>query len=360
MLENILENYFLDNTLKNWLISFAIIIGGILFAKLIYFLISKVLKLLTLKTKTNIDDVVIEKIERPAIFLIIVLAIKFGLERLHFSENFDLNLHRVFVLLIAFNITWFFIRIIEAIIEEILVPLSKRDDNDLDDQIVLLIERGLRIFLWSLGIVVGLNNAGFDVGGLIAGLGIGGLALALAAQDTVKNIFGGITIFLDKPFRLNDRIVINGLDGIIESIGIRSTRLRTFQGTLISIPNAQFSDNHIENITIEPSRRVVSILGLTYDTPPEKIELSLQILKQISADNVDLVQHENTLVFFEKFSAFSLDIKFIYFIKKNSDIFNTMHKINYEVLKRFNENHLEFAFPTQTIYRKSLDAPENK
>lgn len=105
--------------------------------------------------------------------------------------------------------------------------------------------------------IVALNNAGYDVGALIAGLGIGGLALAMAARDTVSNVFGGFTIFTDRPFTLNDRIKVSGFDGTVDEIGIRSTRLRTLAGTLVTIPNSTFSESAVENVSAEPSRKVV-------------------------------------------------------------------------------------------------------
>lgn len=354
-MEEILSQKYYHNTLLDWLISFGIIFGAIIFARFTYFVIGKVIKAFTSKTKTTLDDAIVEKIERPAIMLIILLGSRFSLERLHFVDKLDSVIHRAFVLIIALNITWFIVRIISAIIEEYLIPYSKRDDNRLDDQMVLLIDRGIGTLLWTIGIILGLNNAGFDVGALIAGLGIGGLALALAAQDTVKNIFGGVTIFVDKPFRIGDRIIINNMDGFVEHIGVRSTRLRTLEGRLITIPNLQFSESPIENITIEPARRIVVNLGLTYNTPPQKMEQAIEILKQIVHDNSNIVIEENTRLFFSNFGAYSLDIRFIYFIKKEADIFQTQHTINQQILERFNSNGLEFAYPTQTIYRKALE-----
>lgn len=352
-MENIFDKVLVGNSVKEWSISLALILLTILFARLIFLLFGKIVKTYTSKTETKIDDAIVDNIERPSIMMVIVLGIRFAIERLHFSPSFDNFTHKAFILIIAINITWFVIRILDAVIEYYLVPLSKRDDNDLDVQIVLMIERGVRILLWSVGIIVGLNNAGFDVGALIAGLGIGGLAVALAAQDTVKNIFGGITIFLDKPFVIGDRIIIKGLDGFVEYIGMRSTRLRTMEGRLITIPNGQFSENPIENITIEPSRRVVTDLGLTYDTSPEKIELALKLLKEISLHYNMSVIDEETKAVFHGFGESSLSIRFIYFIRKEADLFDVPHLVNMEILKRFNEHHIEFAFPTQTLYTKN-------
>ncbi len=345
------EKYY-RNTLENWLISFGIIIVSIFLARATYWLLGTIVKSFTSRTKTNLDDLVVDKLEKPAVMLIISLGIRYGLERLHFAEGIDAFIHRGFIIVVAINVTWFIVRTVEAFIENYLIPYSKKDDNTLDDQMVLLIERGMRIILWSLGFIVALNNAGFDVGALIAGLGIGGLALALAAQDTVKNIFGGIMIFIDRPFRIGDRVVIGSYDGFVEYIGIRSTRLRTLAGRMVTIPNAQFTDHPIENITIEPARRIDLALGLTYDTPPERIELAMNILREISKESNSIIHDDQTRIMFSSFGAYSLDIKMIYYIQKGKDIFDVQTIINGTVLKRFNENNLEFAFPTQTLYKK--------
>ncbi len=349
-MSDLLNKTIYHNTIENWLISFAIIILASMLARLTYLFIGKGLKQITTRTKTILDDLILNKMEKPAIMLIILAGFRFAMERLHFTDGLDTLVQKTFIILITLNVTWFLIRLIEAFIEAYLIPYSKRDDNTMDNQMILLIERIMRVVIWTIGIISGLNNAGFDVGAMLTGLGIGGLALALAAQDTVKNIFGGVMIFMDRPFRLGDRIKISEIDGFVEYIGVRSTRVRTLQGRLITIPNAHFSDRAIENITIEPARRVNTTLGLTYDTPPEKIGLAIQLLRKISDDNKHLIENERTMIFFEKFNAYSLDVNFYYFIRKESSIFETQTELNKQILKAFNENGLEFAFPTQTLH----------
>ncbi len=196
-----------------------------------------------------------------------------------------------------------------------------------------------------------LNNAGYDVAALIAGLGIGGLALAMAAKDTVSNVFGGFTIFTDRPFTLNDRIKVAGYEGYIREIGLRSTRLQTLEGRVVTIPNSRFSDTPVENVTLEPSRKVVLNLGLTYDTSPEQMRRALDILTQIGTQHVEL--EDRLLVSFNGFGDFSMNILFIYYIKSGADILGTQTEINLLILDRFNAAGLEFAFPTQTLYTKS-------
>jgi MscS family membrane protein len=223
----------------------------------------------------------------------------------------------------------------------------------MDDQLIPVIRKGLRAVVWILGILVALNNAGYNVGALLAGLGIGGLALAMAAKDTVANIFGGITIFTDKPFKINDRVKLSGFDGTISEIGIRSTRLKTLEGRIVTIPNSKFTDGMVENVTVEPWRKVVLKLGLVYETSVEKMEKGMDLLREIATNNSDL--EDNHIVGFNDFGTSALGIIFIYYIKKGSDILATQTSINLEIMKKFESHGLEMAFPTQTIYTKKAE-----
>ncbi len=347
-----LNQTFYGNTIQNWAISFGIILGGIIIAKILYWGIGKYLKKITAKTKTNIDDILIDEFEEPVLYGIGLVGFYWGFNRLHFGEGVDNFFAHVFIILIALNVTWFFARLLDSLIEEYVVPIVEKSDSDLDDQLLPVIRKVVKAIIWVLGIIIGLNNAGFDVGALLAGLGIGGLAFAFAAQDTIKNIFGGIMVFLDKPFKIKDRIKINGWDGTVEEIGIRSTRLRTLEGRVVTIPNGQFADHAVENVSLEPTRKIVLNLGLTYDTTPEGMEKAMNLLKEIAQNNNHV--EDDVLISFNNWGDFSMGILFIYYIKKGDDIMNTQSEINLEILKRFNAEGLEFAFPTQTIYKKEI------
>jgi len=187
------------------------------------------------------------------------------------------------------------------------------------------------------------------VGTLIAGLSIGGLAFALAAQDTIKNIYGGFTIFTDRPFRIGDRIKVDGFDGFVEEIGIRSTRIRTLEKRVVTIPNFKLVEASVENISEEPLRRVLLKLGLTYNTSPEKMNEAMAILKDMP-NRVENVETKDIMVAFTDFTDFSLVITFVYFIRKDADVMETPTQVNSEVLRSFNEAELQFAFPTHTVY----------
>ena len=359
-LTNFFDKKFYHNTVQEWAIALAIILGGIIAAKILYWIIGRFVKTIASRTKTKLDDILVDKLEEPIVFAVGLGATWYaitgdwqGEELLHFRAGVAEFFSQLFHLLLVVNITWLVVRTLDALIEEYLVPLVQKSDSDLDDQLMPIARKGVRFVIWTLGIIIALDNAGFDVGALIAGLGIGGLALALAAQDTVKNVFGGVMIFVDKPFRLGDRVKVNGFDGMIEEIGLRTTRLRTLAGRLVTIPNSTFMDQSIENVSMEPSRKVSFSLGLTYDTSPEDMEKALAILHQLLADKKDVVT-EDTWTTFDTFGDFALGILFTYYIRKGADITATQTMMSMEILKRFNEAGLEFAFPTQTIYKQEL------
>jgi len=352
MLAQILLKSFYGNTLKEWLISLLIILGAIVIGKFLYYIFSKVFKRLTKRTKTKLDDIIVDMIEEPIVFVLVLASIWYAIKRLDFPEIVHTWIGNIYQVVIVLTIAWFLTRLFDSLVRQYLVPLAEKSKTDLDDQLLPLVSKGIKVIVWVIAIIIALNNAGYNVGALLAGLGIGGLAFAMAAKDTVANIFGGFTIFTDKPFNIKDRIKIEGYDGIVKEIGLRSTRLQTLEGRIVTIPNSTFAENPVENVTREPSRKVIMNLGLTYDTTPKQMQKALKILKQIQVKNQDI--QEKHFIAFNGFGDFSLNLKFIYYIKKGSDILKTQTDINLEILTRFNKEKLDFAFPTQTILTKKL------
>ncbi len=341
---------FYYNTIGEWAIALLILLGSFVLAKMIYWIFGNIIKKATAKTKTKIDDVIVDTLHGPVILGLTIFGLWYGIRQLAFPESIDAWITNVYHVMVAVTVTWLIARLVDAIIKEYLIPLTEKTESTMDDQIIPVVRKGLRAAIWILGIIVALNNAGYNVGALLAGLGIGGLALAMAAKDTVSNIFGGITIFTDKPFKVNDRVKIGGFDGIITEVGIRSTRLKTFEGRIVTIPNSKFTDGMIENVSVEPWRKVTLNLGLVYDTPADKMEKAMELLKEIAASNVAL--EENTVIGFNKFGDFALGILFIYYIKSGEEIIGTQTAINLEIMRKFGEHGLEMAFPTQTVYTR--------
>ncbi|MGD8896253.1 MAG: mechanosensitive ion channel family protein [Acidobacteriota bacterium] len=351
-MEELLSRAFYGNTVLEWAIAFAIIIGAFLAGKILYWVSGTLIRRLTRRTKTRLDDILIDMVEEPAVFALTVAGVWYGLHTLEMPDRAQVWIGNVVQFLVVLAVAWMVTRILDAIYREYLVPIADKTENDLDDQLLPILQKGTKLAVWSIGLIVALNNAGYDVGALIAGLGIGGLALAMAAKDTVSNIFGGFTIFSDRPFKLTDRIKVAGYDGTVTDIGVRSTRLTTLEGRVVTIPNSTFSGSAVENVSMEPSRKVVLNLGLTYDTTPEQMQQAMTLLKDIAAGNDGA--EENVLVGFNAFGDSSMNIIFIYYIKKSADILGTQTEMNMKILEEFARAGLDFAFPTQTLYTKQV------
>lgn len=347
---DILIKTYYGNTINSWIISLVIILGIVILSKALYWVIGSIVKKIASKSKTKLDDLIVDMLEEPLVFALILFGIWYGLKRLFISDAIRVFINNGYQILITITIAWFLSRLFEALYEEYLVPLTKKTDSDLDDELLPIVRKGIKVIIWSLAIIIALNNAGYNVGALLAGLGIGGLALAMAAKDTISNIFGGFTIFTDKPFKLKDRVKIIGYDGFIVDIGLRSTRLKTLEGRIVTIPNSKFADSPVENVSIEPSRKVVLNLGLTYDTSPAKMKKAISLCKQIILKNESTL--DNALVSFNGFNDSSMNVLVIYYIRKSKDILQTQTDINLDILTKFNKNKLDFAFPTSTIYTK--------
>ncbi|MFN8286950.1 MAG: mechanosensitive ion channel family protein [Chitinophagales bacterium] len=348
---NFLNKPLYHNSIYDWAISIAIIAGAIILARGIYWLLSQLLKKFTKTLSADLGTQIIDRIDTPVALGIVLIGFRLSIERLTFPRSIENYLQRGFVFMSALAITWLITRIVRAIIEQSFKQYWEKENSRMDEQMLQLSKRASVVILWMLGFVVGLNNAGFDVGALIAGLGIGGLALALAAQDTVKNIIGGLVVFIDKPFRVGDIIKIKDIEGTVVYTGIRSSRIRTAAGRVITIPNAQFSDNAIENISREPSRRVVTNLSLAPETSTDKIDTAVAILKDI-ADNSEMLNSNDSIYFVERISPASIDISFIYFIRKDQNIHSSQTEINKLILSRFRKEGIEFALPVLPAYQK--------
>ena len=347
---NILENVFYGNTLQSWLISLAIIVGAILLNKLIVLFNRRVILKLTAKNNNQLDDILFELLERPVTWAIILASVWFAIRRLHFSPEILNGVGKAYQILVVLNITWFFASFCVAILDN----YTTKEDNKgrLNNRVMPLIKRGLLIVIWLIGIVMALNNVGVSVATLLGTLGIGGIAFALAAQDTIKNVFGGVTIFIDQPFRIGDSIRYDSIEGTVEDIGLRSTRIRTGDKRLVTIANCKIMDAVVTNISSEMSRRVVMTLGLTYNTEPQQMQKAIDILKAIP-NRIQGVHHEDLSATFSDFGNSSLNITFVYFISKEADIKGTISAVNFEILSSFNNSGLNLAFPSQTVYINS-------
>lgn len=342
-----LDQVFLGNPLREWGIALGWALGGAVFGKLLYRWFSKRMRRLAAKTASQLDDLIVDKVEEPLALAVVLLGFWFGYDHLHFGPGVDEFMEHVFSIAVAVDVTWMAARLLDSVLGNVLTTAGEASDSTMMAQMAPILRKTLRSTVWVLGVIMALNNAGYDVGALLAGVGIGGLAMGLAAKDFVANIFGGITVFVDKPFVVGDRVQVEGVDGTVVEIGIRSTRIKTLAGRIVTIPNHKFTDSVVENVTAEPARKIRVDLGLTYDTPPERIEEAINLLREIVEKHNGT--EDNTTIWFSGFGDFSLNVSAIYYVLKEADVSLTPGAINLEILRRFNEAGLEFAFPTQTV-----------
>ena len=340
------DSIILGNSLTAWLISLAYIVGSVIVARIVYAIFSKVVKKYTASTVNDLDDKIAYQIEEPISLAFVLLGFWLAYSHLVFEGSGE-TIGQLFQIAFVLDLTWLVSRVLDSIIESLLLKSAALSKSSMINQIGPILRKTVRSIVWILGVITAMNNAGFDVGAMLAGVGIGGLAMAMAAKDFVANIFGGVTVFVDKPFKVGDRIVVDGIDGTVQEIGIRSSRLITLQGRMVTIPNNSFTNSPVENITAEPSRKVSIALGLTYDTSPENVQLAIDILKQIVKDHSET--ENDFTVWFSSFGDFSLNVSCTYYITKSGHWANTPGEINLQILQKFNAEKLDFAFPTQTI-----------
>ncbi len=344
------DTVWLGNTWLQYLEFAGIILVGVILGKISYWVVTNIILKITEKTKTKLDDLLIHSLKRPVVFLIFTLAFYFGSKVLTLTEGAQKVFGSITSILVTLNIAWFVMNILDALIVNYIAPATAKTKSDLDDTLIPIIRKALKVIIVSVTLVMIIDNFGYDVTSLIAGLGIGGLAFALAAQDLLSNLFGGIAILTDKPFRLGDRIRVDGNDGFIREIGLRTTRMQTLDGTMIVIPNSIIAHTTLENVSKEKARKVKVTIGVTYDTSNRKLEQAKKIIAEVIKENVDT--KDESLVSFYNFGDSALEILVIYWIKNFDNILGARDRVNMELKKRFEKAKIEMAFPTQTVYIK--------
>ncbi|MDR2466555.1 MAG: mechanosensitive ion channel family protein [Prevotellaceae bacterium] len=344
-----LDEIFLGNTVQNWCISLLIILVAVAVNRLIVAFDKFLLKKFS-HTRFSRLKILISSLERPVLLGMMLVAIWIAATRLNMGDGVRSAIYKAYMLLTVLNVTWAIVKFISILIDE----FQSRTTN-IDAKLLPFLKRGIMIILWTIGIVTAMNNAGLKVSTLLGALGVGGMAAALAAQDTIKNIFGGVTIFVDGHLHIGDHILFEGYEGFIEDINLRNTRIRMFDDRIVTVSNFKLMESSVTNVTTESRRRVLIKIGLTYNTPPQKMREAVAILKSIPqyVSEID----SDTVAVFSDFGDFSMNLTYIYFIRKPSDIRESISKVNFEILTRFNDASLDFAFPTQTVYLEKNAEP---
>jgi MscS family membrane protein len=339
---------FLDQPAWRWLGIVIILGAGFIFVRLCFRLSHY------WRSRTDSSDQWADLL-RPLSLVIVtpITALIFG-EVLRISSSayqvFTLSLWTLFYLALTWTV-W----VAGGAVATSVIAQERLLTSSIDSQLIRLVLRLITFIVAIAILVAGADRIGLPAYSVLAGLGVGGLAVALAAQQTIANLIGSLIIMIEKPFKVGDSIKLKDTEGVVESVGFRSTRIRTLHNSLVTIPSSQLVNSTIDNMALRDYRQIKVDLGLTYDTPIEKIKVFVDGVKHILESHPD-TRKDNIQVFFYQFGTHSLDILVDFFVKvpAKMDELNERQRIFLDILRLAEDMKVEFAFPTQTLYLNDL------
>lgn len=350
---NSMQNIYLwGNSFYQYIIAIFIFFALIVALKIFQSIILSRLQNLAIKTKTDLDDTLIDifKKIKPPFYLF--LAVYFAVQSLDIASLIEKILLALFLIAIVFEIIQALSRLLDYFVRKYFENNKEEDnDNKHSDAMVKLLGIIVKTMLWAFGLIMILSNLGINVTSLVAGLGVGGIAIALALQTILGDLFGAFAIYLDKPFKVGDFIVIGTDMGVVEKIGIKTTRIKTLQGEQLVVSNQELTKTRIQNFQRMENRRVVLSLGVLYETKEDKLKQIPDIIKKIIDDTEGA---EFDRAHFSDYGDFSLNFETVFYV--NSADYNIYmdirQKVNYQIFTKFAQNGIEFAYPTQKVFLK--------
>ena len=344
------------NTATHYAIFALILVGAILLRRFVTTIIFNRLKRLAAKTETTLDDKLFPALEGPVATFVMVTGIFASVKVLKLSETADRTIGYGSTVAFSLVVFWGLLRAFGAVLDH--MHEVAREKQMGVAAFMPWIKKTLVAIFVVIGVLITVQSLGFNVSTILSGLGIGGLAFALAAQDTIANLFGSIVVAIDQPFKVGETVKIGTNTGTVEDIGLRSTKIRLIDRSLVIIPNKLVSSEAIINLSRFTQRRVEQVIGLTYDTTPDQMTAIVEDVKGlILAETV--VDAESVMVFFRDFSASSLDLWIVY-ATKGPDFqegLGLKQRVNLAIMRAVAARGLSFAFPTQTMH---LDGPVAK
>ena len=304
------------------------------------------------KTQTRLDDLLLDLLNGPIKIVSFVIFLHIGLSIFSWPNAVQQFFTKGLNLIVVVAFVYVLLKAVDLTIGLWKARVSLGDEKAFDEQLFPIISKSLKIFVLIVAFLFICDNVfNYDIKTILASLSIGGLALGLAAQDTLSNFFGAVVVFVDKPFRVGDAIKLPEAEGVVESIGLRSTRVRNVDGHLITVPNKTMGNASITNITRRFNIKSQTNIGLTYDTSVEKLKRALDVLEQVFKAHP--MTHD-VLIAFNKFGDSALNIQVVHWWKSTDakEQLLGMQELNLAVKKRFDDEGISFAFPSQTIYVK--------
>jgi len=343
-----------DNTLGKWITATIIFIIFLLLRKQLTRLITLVALKWVQKSETTLDDQILEVLQRPISWGMTILGFNVAFSFMHFSESFSTTIAHIMSTLTIVLFAWVIYRVIKLFesSNELIAKRFKTDNGITLAKLLLSILKAIILIISGMNI---LSTWGINVTGFVASLGLVGMAFALAAKDTASNFFGSMVLFTDQPFKVGDWIKTPEVEGTIEAIGVRSTKVRTFARALVSVPNGNLADSAILNWSEMNKRQIKMTLGLTYSTTATQMKSILAEMREMLKNDDDI--HQQTIyIHFTEFQDSALGI-FCYFFTKTThwgEYMEVRERINLELMEIVEKNGAAFAFPSQSLYVESM------
>ncbi len=336
--------YLLQN---KYIVSTLILILAVLLAKLILFIFKKILKKLTKKTKTTVDDLIVEKTEKPIFFLILALGLKGAVYNITTHSIANRLVDSLMALLFIFII----IRVIDIVVEAWAITFAKKTRTNLDDTLMPLFHKAIRVIFMIIAFMWVLRIWEVDITPYLAGAGIAGLVLGMALQDTMKNVFGGISLILDKTYKEGDKIQLdNDTVGTVHEVGLRSTKLVTIDNEVVYIPNGYLANAKVQNYTRpDPTVRVKVLFGVEYGTDITKVKKT--VLAVLEKDK-EIMKEPSSEVQFLAMGDFALNFQAVFWVERWDMALNKKLEMTEQIYNVLNKAKINIPFPTRTIYMK--------
>jgi MscS family membrane protein len=341
-----------DIPLANFILAILVFLFILLLRKIFTLIVMVFLQKMAKFSKTYHDDKIISALKAPIRFAFIIVGIHLFF-LLIFKETETIK--HILNTLVIYTVFWAILSITEAL-RGLIYSATGKFNADLSKEIGNFIIAILKILISGVGLGAMLQVWGINVTALVASLGIGGLAFALAAKDTAANLFGSFSLLADKSIRIGEWIKVNGVEGTVETIGMRTTKIRSFQKSLITVPNHIVANNPLENFSRRGIRRIKMHIGLTYSTNSEQIMQIIAAIKLMLQEHEGISQKDSLMVNFDSFGDSALNI-FIYSFTKTAnwaDYLNIREDIHLKIMKIVEENGSSFAFPSQSIYVEQM------
>jgi len=354
-IDALVSDTYLGSTIPQYLLFFALLSVGAAVGRSLSYVYRRRLRRTVDATETEVDDIILYALGRPVVLIGVVFGAVAGRRVLTPVEPLRTILNASVEIPVVAALAWIAVRLTDGFIETYLVSYVERTETKLDDELVPIVSRITNIAIVSIAAIVILDSLGYDVTAVIASLGVAGVAVAFASRKTMADVFGGAHILSSKPFLVDDVVEVAGTAGTVEEIGIRTTRIRDFDGRVITLPNSTVANSEVRNISSEQTRRVKTFIGLSYDTTPAETDAAIDLMIE-TVNAVDGVDTDQTGAWFWDYGDSAMRIRLEYHIDDLDRWKAIRDRVNRDIQRAFRDAGVDVAFPTRTVRLEGTEA----